>query len=59
MSGSQDNWKIFTDTNTSTVPGSEIVVSTAPQNPTGGDSTLFYNIKYRILNSSDLTIDLT
>ena len=59
MSGSQDNWKIFTDTNTSTVPGSEIVVSTAPQNPTGGDSTLFYNIKYRILNSADLTIDLT
>jgi hypothetical protein len=59
MSGSQDNWTVFTDTNTSTQPGSEIVVSTAPQNPTGGDSTLFYNIKYRILNSADLTVDLT
>ncbi len=28
-------------------------------NPTGGDSTVLYNIKYRILNTADLTVDLT
>lgn len=36
-----------------------IVFTQVNNNPTGGDSTVFYSVKYRILNTADLTADLT
>lgn len=51
-------WYNYTKTQTQLVEDLQLVL-TALSNPTGGDSTMFFNIKYRIFNSSDLTLDLT
>jgi len=58
MSGGFSTWYKYTKTQTQLLEDAQIVL-TAFQNPTGGDSTMLFNIKYRIFNSSDLTVDLT
>ena len=57
--GLVDNWNYYKDVSNSPIVNGQIVLSSNAQNPSGGDSTLFYNIKYRILNSADMTVDLT
>jgi len=58
MSVGASTWYKYTKTQTQLLEDAQIVL-TAFQNPTGGDSTMLFNIKYRIFNSSDLTVDLT
>ena len=58
MSVGSTTWYKYTKTQTQLLEDGQIVL-TAASNPTGGDSTMFFNIKYRIFNSSDLTVDLT
>ena len=58
MSVGSSTWYKYTKTQTQLLEDGQIVF-TASVNPTGGDSTMFFNIKYRIFNSSDLTVDLT
>jgi hypothetical protein len=58
MSVGSSTWYNYTKTQTQLLEDSQLIL-TAFQNPTGGDSTMFFNIKYRIFNSSDLTVDLT
>ena len=58
MSGGFTTWYKYTKTQTNLKEDGQLVL-TAASNPTGGDSTMFFNIKYRIFNSSDLTVDLT
>jgi hypothetical protein len=57
--GSSDVYDLKTVTSTTMSVNQSIVFTQLSQNPTGGDSTVFYNVKYRILNTSDLTVDLT
>ena len=57
--GSSDVYDLKTVTTTTMSVNQSIVFTQLSQNPTGGDSTVFYNVKYRILNTSDLTVDLT
>ena len=58
MSVGSSTWYKYTKTQTQLLEDGQLVL-TAFQNPTGGDSTMLFNIKYRIFNSSDLTVDLT
>ena len=58
LTGAQDRYNFdngFSDTGD---PGREVIFTTL-QNPLNGDSTVFYNICYKIYNTADLTVDLT
>jgi len=64
ISGTSDKYALdfgisFGTGMTSMSENQSIEIRDPGSNPTGGDSTVLYNIKYRILNTADLTVDLT
>jgi len=61
LTGGQDAYRYTTDIFDS-VNGPAIdreVVFTTVQNSVAGDGNVFYNISYKIINTADLTVDLT
>jgi hypothetical protein len=61
LTGGQDAYRWTTDTFDS-VNGAAVnreVVFTTVQNSVAGDGNVFYNISYKIINTADLTVDLT
>jgi len=61
LTGGQDAYRWTADTFDS-INGPTVnreVIFTTVQNATAGDGNVFYNISYKILNTADLTVDLT
>jgi len=58
LTGSQDRYNFDNGFNDTGDPGREVIFTTL-QNALNGDSTVFYNICYKIYNTADLTVDLT